>query len=235
MSGAGLFVTGTDTGVGKTVVACALARGFAAHGERVAVMKPVASGAERTPEGLRSADALHLLVAASVPAPYAQVNPYCFEQAISPHIAADDAKFEIDTRKIVDSYLALAAVSDRVVVEGAGGWLAPISSRETMADLALALGVPVVLTVGLRLGCLNHARLTRLAIGASGAGFAGWIASALEPSLARTAENLATLERSLGEPPLAVVAHAPGLEGTLVLAGAAARIAARTERSPRAI
>ncbi|HET7756671.1 MAG TPA: dethiobiotin synthase [Steroidobacteraceae bacterium] len=235
MSGTGLFVTGTDTGVGKTVVACALARGFAGRGERVAVMKPVASGAARTPEGLRNADALHLLSAASVPVSYEQVNPYCFEPAISPHIAADEAMIEIDIGKIVDNYRALAAVSDRIVIEGAGGWLAPISACETMADLALALGVPVVLTVGLRLGCLNHARLTRLAIGASGAGFAGWIASAVEPSLPRAAGNLATLERSLGEPPLAVVPHAPGLEATLVLGGAAARLAARIAHAPRAI
>lgn len=223
---AAVFVTGTDTGVGKTVVACALARGFGVRGERVAVMKPVASGAERTPQGLRNADAVLLMRAANVPLRYARVNPYCFEPPISPHIAADEAKISINIGKINENYRALAARADRVVIEGAGGWFAPISARETMADLAQALGAPVVLVVGLRLGCLNHARLTRLAIGASGATFAGWIANALEPALPRAAENLATLECSLGEPALAVVPFAPGAATTLTLAAAAASLAA---------
>jgi dethiobiotin synthetase len=227
MSARGLFITGTDTGVGKTVVACALVRAFAARGERVAVMKPIASGAERTPEGLRNADALLLMRAANLALDYAQVNPYCFEPAISPHIAADEARIEIDIGKLRMAYQALAAASDRVVIEGAGGWFAPVSAGETMADLALALGTPVVLTVGLRLGCQNHARLTRLAIGASGAKFAGWIASAPEPGFARAAENLATLEHSLGEPALAVVPFARENAAALALGDAAARLAAR--------
>ena len=231
MSARGLFVTGTDTGVGKTVVACGLVRGFAAAGERVAVMKPIASGAERTAEGLRNADALALIEAANVPLAYASVNPYCFEPAISPHIAAEDSTIEVDIGTIRQAFEALTHLADRVVVEGAGGWLAPISRRDSMADLARSLGVPAVLVVGLRLGCLNHAALTRRAIEAAGVPFAGWIADRLSAPMEREAENLATLERSLGAAPLAVVSFAPGSVSALVLADAARRLGARGNRA----
>ncbi len=224
MSAQGFFVTGTDTGIGKTVVACALARAFAAAGERIAVMKPIASGAERTPEGLRNADALALIAAANVPLRYAQVNPYCFEPAISPHIAAEDAKIEVDIGTIKAGYEALRLSSDRVIVEGAGGWLAPVNARQTMADLAGALGIPAVLVVGLRLGCLNHAELTWRAIASAGVAFAGWVANRVSAPMEREAENLATLARRLGAPPLAVVPFAPASAGALVLDAAAARL-----------
>ena len=227
MSTRGLFVTGTDTGVGKTVIACALVRSLAARGERVGVMKPIASGALRTREGLRNEDALALMEAANVALPYPRVNPYCFEPPVSPHIAAKEAMIEIDLRTIEAEYAAIQAVSDRVVVEGAGGWLAPIGERDSMADLARALGAPALLVVGLRLGCLNHAELTWRAIGSSGVAFAGWIANALGDPLEREAENLATLERRLGRAPLAVVRHAPALARALRLDAAAARLAAR--------
>ncbi|MGP8034328.1 MAG: dethiobiotin synthase [Steroidobacteraceae bacterium] len=226
MSARALFVTGTDTGVGKTVVACALVRAFVARGERVAVMKPIASGAQRTPQGLRNADALALLEAANVPLTYPQVNPYCFEPAISPHIASEDVKIRIDTGTILANFLQLQGLSGRVVIEGAGGWLAPINERESMADLARALNAPAVMVVGLRLGCLNHAQLTRASIDAAGVPFAGWIANRLEPAMEREAENLATLERRLGEPALALVPFAPALTGSLLLETAAARLAA---------
>lgn len=225
MIGQGLFVTGTDTGVGKTVVACALVRAFVGAGERVAVMKPVASGAERTAEGLRNADALALLAAGNVPLTYAEVNPYCFEPAVSPHIAAEDARIEIDVGVIKAGFLALRAISDRVVVEGAGGWLAPLNGRESMASLARALGVPAVLVVALRLGCLSHAALTRRAVAADGVPLAGWIANRAGPPMEREGENLATLTRLLGAPPLAIVPWAPARAGALVLDEAAARLA----------
>jgi dethiobiotin synthetase len=229
-----LFVTGTDTGVGKTVVACGLARGFVAAGERVAVMKPIASGADRTAEGLRNADALALMEAANVPLSYAQVNPYCFEPAVSPHIAAEEANIEVDVSTIRDCFRVLAGLSDRVVVEGAGGWLAPISRAESMADLARALALPVVLVVALRLGCLNHAALTRHAIDAANVRFAGWVANRLGPPMEREEENLAALERRLGEAPLAVVPFAPELTASLMLDEAAARLALRRpRRKPR--
>ncbi|HEX4649400.1 MAG TPA: dethiobiotin synthase [Steroidobacteraceae bacterium] len=222
-----IFVTGTDTGVGKTVVACALVRGLRALGARVEVMKPIASGAERTPEGLRSADALALIEAAGSPAAYALVNPYCFEPAISPHIAAKDAVIEIDIDTIREHCGALGRRADWVVIEGAGGWLAPVSERYTMADLALALEASVVLVVGLRLGCLNHAQLTRLAVALRGVPFAGWIANEVDRSMDRRPENLASLERLLGEPALAVVRHQGASPGALTLDEAAAALARR--------
>jgi dethiobiotin synthetase len=220
------FITGTDTGVGKTVVACALARAFGAAGERVAVMKPVASGAGRTAEGLRNADALALMAAATVPLSYGQVNPYCFEPAISPHIAAEAARIEVDIDVIKAGFEALRSLSDRVVIEGAGGWLAPINARESMGDLARALGVPAVLVVALKLGCLSHAALTRRAVEADGVPFAGWIANRAGPPMERESENLATLTRLLGAPPLAIVPFAPARASSLALHEAASRLAA---------
>jgi dethiobiotin synthetase len=156
----GVFVTGTDTGVGKTVVAAALIRALARQGLRVAGMKPVAAGASATPSGLRNADALALMQAANVRAPYDTVNPYCFAAPIAPHIAARDARSAVDIDLIRRRFAELASDADCVVVEGAGGWLTPVSEHASMADVAAALALPVVLVVGLRLGCLNHARLT---------------------------------------------------------------------------
>jgi dethiobiotin synthetase len=237
MSARAVFITGTDTGIGKTVIGCALVRALRAEGAQVAVMKPVASGATRTPSGLRNADALALIKATGAGARvrYEVVNPYCFEPAVSPDIAAEEAGIEVDLRKIREKFSALAAQADWVVVEGAGGWLAPIGPRRTMANLALALAVPVLVVVGLRLGCLNHAQLTRLAIEARGASFAGWVGNGIDRTVERRAENLRALERLLGEPALAVVPYARdglGLEA-LVLTELARRLAQRLARSAR--
>lgn len=222
----GIFVTGTDTGVGKTLVAAGLVRGFVDQGLRVSVMKPVASGSERTAEGLRNEDALALMAASNVSAPYERVNPYCFEPPISPHIAADEAGIRVDLAQIRRSFEALAASSDWIVAEGAGGWLAPIGPATSIRELALTLHLPVVMVVGFRLGCINHALLTKLAIEAHGAEFAGWIGNAIDPAMARRTENLETLIRLLGEPPLALVPHlAPGAPA-LVLSSAAAELRA---------
>jgi dethiobiotin synthetase len=219
----GLFVTGTDTGVGKTLVATGLVRGLAAAGLRVAVMKPVASGCKRSlSEGLISEDAVALQQASNTGHPVSAISPYCFEPAIAPHIAAEEAGITIEINLIRARFLLLASEADLVVVEGAGGWLAPLGAGQTMADIALALRIPALLVVGLRLGCLNHALLTRQAIEASGADFAGWVANTLEPAMPRLAENLATLESRLGQAPLAVVPHHP--EKPLVLTGATARL-----------
>jgi dethiobiotin synthetase len=223
-----LFVTGTDTDVGKTLVACALVRGFAAQGLRTAVMKPIASGAVRTSEGLRNRDALELLGASNVPAPYPLVNPYCFEPPISPHIAADEAKITIDIDLIARNLASLRELADWVVIEGVGGWLAPLTARQSVADLACSLGAPVVMVVGLKLGCLNHAQLTRASIRAHGAPFAGWVANHLDPHMARVEQNLASLVELLGEPPLARVPHVPSGASALTLKEAAAALALRT-------
>jgi dethiobiotin synthetase len=227
VSARGLFITGTDTGVGKTVVACALVRGLRAHRWRVAVMKPVASGSRRTPQGLRNDDALALIEAAGTAIPYAAVNPYCFEPPISPHIAAKEANIRIDIGMIRDKFATLAAEADWVVVEGAGGWLAPTSESESMADLATALSLPALLVVGLKLGCLNHAQLTGSSIKAGGVSFAGWIANAVDPAMTHAEDNLAALEQRLGEPPLAVIPHRPAQAPALTLAAAAQRLAHR--------
>jgi dethiobiotin synthetase len=223
MSARGIFITGTDTGVGKTVVACGLVRALREAGARVSVMKPVGSGSLRTAEGLRNADALALMQAAGIEdhTLYARVNPYCFEPPISPHIAAEAVKLAIDIDLIMWEFESLAAGADWMVVEGAGGWLAPLSERETMADLASALALPVLIVVGLKLGCLNHAQLTRRAVRADGVPLAGWVASAIDPQMSHLEANLESLERVLGEPPLAVVPHLPDGAMRLELTGVA--------------
>lgn len=205
MNTRGVFITGTDTGVGKTVVAAGLVRGLVAQGQRVAVMKPIASGSERTSEGLRNEDALALMAVSNVSAPYGSVNPYCFEPPISPHIAADEAGIRVDLAQIRSSFESLVERSDWIVAEGAGGWLAPIGAATSIRDVAQTLHLPVVMVVGLRLGCINHALLTKLAIESHGAQFAGWVANTIDPAMARRTENLETLIRLIGEPPLAIV------------------------------
>lgn len=224
--GRSFFVTGTDTGVGKTLASAALTRALVTRGLRVAVMKPIASGSDPTPEGPRNSDALTLMAVANVAAPYEVVNPYCFLPPVSPHIAAQEAHVTIDLALLRSRFDSLASASDCVVVEGAGGWLAPISATATMADLAAALGLPVLVVIGLRLGCLNHALLTRESLASRGVPFAGWIANAIDPHFDRPAENLATLTHRLGEPPLA---HVPFLDGghrALDLREAASRLSA---------
>ncbi|MBV8783524.1 MAG: dethiobiotin synthase [Gammaproteobacteria bacterium] len=228
MSAHGVFITGTDTGIGKTVVACALVRALCDEGYKVAVMKPVAAGAERGPDGLRNEDALALMAASNVPAPYELVNPYCFEPSISPHIAAKEVKIEVDTGTIRQNFEQLRAQADWIVVEGAGGWFAPISERQTVADLAWALSVPAVMVVGLKLGCLNHAQLTRLAIESRGVVFGGWVASGVDRSMARSAENLSTLARVLGEPALDTVPYLQGALEPVRLKAAARRLRERS-------
>lgn len=214
----GCFVAGTDTGVGKTRVAAALCRGVAARGLRVAGMKPVATGAFHDgPAGLRSSDAVALRAASNVEAPYELSNPYCFEPAISPHIAAADAGRTIEPARIAECFHALAGEADVVVVEGTGGWLAPIGATLTMADVAGTLSLPVVLVVGLRLGCLNHAALTLRAIRDARLPFAGWIANAIDPAFARSADNVSTLASLLGAAPLAQLSFATGDAATPVL------------------
>lgn len=202
-----LFIAGTDTGVGKTHVATAIVRALVRDGLRVAAMKPVAAGADPTAFGLRNDDALALAQAANVPAPYETINPWCLPMAASPHIAAAHAGIVFDIASIRRAFDELAQAADIVVVEGAGGWLAPVSDTETMADIAAALDLRVVLVVGLRLGCLNHAQLTANAIKSSGLELAGWVANHLQPHFENAAENVATLVRRLPAPLLEVVPY----------------------------
>lgn len=195
-----LYVTGTDTGVGKTVASVALVRAWRARGLRTIGMKPFASGCERTPEGWRNADALRLQ-AASDPCPaYADVNPWALPAATAPEFAAREAGVDLAIGPVLAAHARLAAQADVVVVEGVGGWAAPIDDGLAQADLVRALSLPVVLVVGLRLGCLNHAALTARAIAADGGTLAGWIVSEIEPDLPYRDDNLAWLGRHLPAP-----------------------------------
>ena len=226
MTPKGFFITGTDTGVGKTVIAAALTRALVARGLRVAVMKPIASGADPTPEGLRNCDALTLMAAANVTLPYEAVNPYCFQPPIAPHLAALERGEVIDLARLRRRFDSLASAADCVIVEGAGGWLVPLGDGATMAELAAALTLPVLLVVGLRLGCLNHAFLTRESMAGRAAPFAGWVANAIDPGFERSAENLATLTARLGVPPLACVPLLERPEEQLDLSEAAGKLCA---------
>ncbi len=202
----GIFITGTDTGVGKTVVAAGLVRLQARQGRRVIGLKPVASGADRTPEGLRNADALTLAAEGTVPVPYALTNPYCFEPAIAPHLAAAEAGAEVRLDELARWYERVTADAEIAVVEGAGGWRVPLHPEGFLSDLPERLGLGVILVVGLRLGCLNHARLSFEAIERSGrCPFIGWIGNRIDPQFERLDGNLATLADVLAGPPLAVL------------------------------
>jgi len=206
----GIFITGTDTGVGKTVVASGLVRLAAGRGRRVVGLKPVASGAESTPNGLRNEDALALAAESTVPLPYALTNPLCFEPAIAPHIAAAEAGVAISVPSLLEWYGNATAQADVAIVEGAGGWRVPLHPEGFLSDLPEQLGLDVLLVVGLRLGCLNHARLTLEAIERSGrCRYVGWIGNHIDPAFARLDENLTTLTRLLGGPALAVIPPLP--------------------------
>jgi dethiobiotin synthetase len=201
----GFFITGTDTGVGKTLVTVALTRALVARGLRAAVMKPVAAGIVSTPEGPRNDDALELLAASNVGAPYEDVNPWLLTTPASPHLAARHDGVSIDHERVLAAYRRLSARADLVLVEGAGGWLAPISGIATMADIARNLALPVICVVGLRLGCLNHALLTREAIRSCGLPFAGWVANKLAVEMPLANANIETLTSRFGMAPLAIV------------------------------
>ncbi len=203
----GLYITGTNTGVGKTVVAAAWTSALARQGRQVVALKPVASGAARDAAGrLRNADALALQAAASVALPYDLVNPYCFEPAIAPHLAAEEAGVATPLPALLEHYRRATVGAELAVVEGAGGWRVPLHPEGFLSDLPEQLGLGVVLVVGLTLGCLNHARLTLEAIERSGrCSFIGWVGNAIDPDFERPEANLRTLERLTGASPLVVI------------------------------
>ncbi|PWV74864.1 dethiobiotin synthase [Halomonas sp. A11-A] len=204
------FVTGTDTDAGKTLASAGLLARARREGLTTLGLKPIASGSEATPDGLRNADAL-ALQAESVPAvDYTTINPYAFAPAIAPHLAARRAGVEVRLADLTGWLRPLLALKrDLTLVEGAGGWRVPLNDDEDLAELALAMELPVILVVGLRLGCLSHARLTAEAIKASGLRLAGWIGSQVDPAFATDdalyRDNLATLARTLPAPCLGVI------------------------------
>ncbi|MCB5188483.1 dethiobiotin synthase [Methylobacillus caricis] len=191
------FVTGTDTGVGKTTISSMLVRQFAQRSLRSAGMKPVASGCERRHGQLVSEDVTQLLAASNVDLPLSDINPYAFEPAIAPHIAARQAGVQIDLNHIKAAFERLQANADVVIVEGAGGFYVPLDELHDVADLAVKLGLPLILVVGMRLGCINHALLTAEAITRRGLKLAGWVANQVDPEMAMLEENLQTLRQRM--------------------------------------
>ena len=194
------YITGTDTGVGKTVASTALLHAFRARGLTAVGMKPLASGCSLIDGQWRNEDALALLAASDPRPDYAELNPYALPQPLAPEIAAREAGVDIELSRIVESCRRLQASAEAVVVEGVGGWAAPLSATLDQADLVRALRLPVVMVVGMRLGCLNHARLTARAIAADGGELAGWIASHVDAEMARQDENFELLRTRIQAP-----------------------------------
>lgn len=207
----GFFITGTDTGVGKTLIAAALIHGIAQQGTKVIGMKPVAAGARLHDGQLLNDDVEKLIAAGNVEAPLMLINPYVFDLPVAPHIAAAGSGVVMSIDKIKAAFQALGELADTLVVEGAGGFLVPLNDSEDMADLALSLELPIILVVGMRLGCLNHALLTAAAIQAKGLRLAGWVANCIDPGMANPEENLASLKQRINAPCLGVVPWSAGM------------------------
>jgi len=203
----GCFVTGTDTEIGKTLIATALIHAFRKQGLKAIGMKPVAAGASQHKGELMNEDVAALVAASSVDVDPKLVNPYLFSAAIAPHIAAAEEKRNIDLAHIITCYQQLAAMADVVVVEGVGGFRVPLGDNFDTADLACKLALPVVMVIGLRLGCINHALLTAEAIRARELDCIGWVANQIDPYMKRQTENLATLEALLDIPRLGTIEH----------------------------
>lgn len=206
------FVTGTDTGAGKTFSSVVLLHALRQQGLRAVGMKPVASGSEATPEGLRNEDAL-ALQAASHPRPdYAQVNPWALREPTAPEIAARLDGVTVSMPPIIAAFDALKAQADVVLVEGVGGFLAPVNAELDQCELPRALGLPVLLVVGLKLGCINHARLTLEAVRARGFEVLGWVASDVEPTMLFPDDYFEALKAALPAPCLGRLPHSPGVD-----------------------
>lgn len=200
------FVTGTDTGVGKTTVTVRLMQHFAAQGLKVVGMKPLASGCDWVDGRWQNEDVRQLTAASNVQTPPELVNPYCFQPPIAPHIAAAQAGTEIQLDVIKAAYTALTELADVVIVEGAGGLLVPLNKTQTMGDLLRVLELPALVVVGMRLGCINHALLTRQVLQQQQIPFCGWVANQIDPQMSMQQENLQTLVAWLQQPP---VLHLP--------------------------
>ncbi len=201
----GVFVTGTDTGIGKTFCSLLLMQALQQRGLRVAGMKPVASGGMYKQQQLVNDDALHLQQQSDLQHPYELVNPYVFEPPIAPHIAARQAGQIIEPKKIQHAFQQLRATTDQVVVEGVGGWRVPLSESLSVSDLPILLDLPVILVVGMKLGCLNHALLTIESIEQHGVKLLGWIANTIDPTFSHHTDNQQTLESRLNAPCLAQI------------------------------
>ncbi|MFV1993265.1 MAG: dethiobiotin synthase [Acidiferrobacterales bacterium] len=205
MASRGFFITGTDTGVGKTLIATALINLLVEQGNKVAGMKPVSCGCLQVDGQWQHDDAQLMMAASNIKLPYEVINPYAFEPAIAPHLAALQVGETISISLVHEKFRILSDVADKIVIEGAGGWLVPINNKESMADLAVALGLPVILVVGLRLGCLNHALLTTQSILEKGGELAGWVANSIDPLFKHQKDNINTLKTRIPAPCLGVI------------------------------
>lgn len=201
----GYFITGTDTNVGKTWATIALMRYFKNRGESVAGMKPVASGCLMQDGRLKNEDALLIQANASLPIDYDLINPYAYELPVSPHIAGVNNPVKLD--QLAAGFETLKTLADIIIVEGAGGWYAPLNERETISDLAQLLALPVIMVVAIRLGCINHARLTYQAIVQSGVNCAGWIAVCTDPELLGGDQNIQAIKNTVDAPLLGVLPY----------------------------
>ncbi len=221
---AAVFIAGTDTGIGKTHAACALLHALRAAGHRACGMKPVASGCMETPDGLRNDDALALQAASSTALPYALINPIALRDPLSPHLAAVHDGMEISLAPLRAAFDQLSGNHPKVVVEGVGGWLVPLAPGLLASDIAKQWRLPVILVVGLRLGCLNHALLSARMIEADGCRLLGWIGNCIDPAMGALDENLATLRELLPAPCLGVLPHgmAPAQAASQLAAAVAA-------------
>lgn len=209
------FVTGTDTDVGKTLVTCGLLKKARTQGLTTAAVKPISAGCAETPEGLRSADALALQQAMTIDMPYDQINPVAFLPPIAPHIAAHESGRIITVDRLSGICRGvLMKRADLTLLEGVGGWRVPLNPRESVADLARMLQLPVILVVGMRLGCLNHALLTAEAIRRDGLAIVGWVANSITPEMPRRMKNILTLEGEIGAPCLGKVPFLPSATAT---------------------
>jgi len=212
MNSQGYFITGTDTGIGKTQFTLALMAKLQAQGKSVMGMKPVASGCKDLGEGLCSDDALQIMQQASHAQDYAIVNPYAFAPPIAPHIAAEKAGIQINLDQIISAYRTLQTQSDVVVVEGVGGWRVPISNKTSMVGLVRVLDLPVIMVVGIRLGCINHAILTAEVIRADGVNLCGWVSNQLDKDCLFKQETIDTLNEKLACPQIADLVYMKDFE-----------------------
>lgn len=206
----GFFITGTDTGVGKTYVAGLLLEQLATSGYKTAALKPIASGCYKTPKGFRNTDAVTLMKKATVKVPYEQVNPFALEPAVAPHIAAEIGHIELSVSKVIAALHPVLQLSvDYLIVEGVGGLKVPLNTQETTLDLASALGFPIILVVGIRLGCLNHALLTSESLMNNNLPVLGWVANVVDEKMEYKIENIKSLQKTLPFPLLGIVPYAP--------------------------
>ena len=203
----GFFIAGTDTGIGKTFVSCALLQALADKGERIGAMKPIAAGCEKTPDGWQNDDALQLMQHTNIELSYQLVNPVALPPPIAPHIAIEEAGESVTIAQLTKHFEQIKDRADYFIVEGAGGWLVPLNESESMADIPKAFGLDVILVVGIRLGCINQALLTVDAIQQRGNQLAGWVANIIDPKMLMTNENILTLKDRIRAPLLGTLPY----------------------------